>query len=217
MANKKTPVKKNKKSTSVKKVSKAIKKKVAKTKTKVKIKAAVRAKNKVKTKTIIKTKTKTKTKGTKDSKKVVVATKIGPPKKAPKNDLKKAPKQFSSKKASKAFISDFDDEDEDYLNEGLKKEEGEEDDLDSVAFDDDAKFDEEDDSFEKEEKEEHSGSIDEIDEEELSGQSEGSYSFGWGYSDSFDKPDEVVEKKEFDEDEQYASGASSNGEDDDDL
>ena len=53
------------------------------------------------------------------------------------------------------------------------------------------------------------------DEEERRSQTEGSYSFGWGYSDTFDKPDEVVEKNEFDEDEQYASGAKSSEEDED--
>lgn len=207
MAIKKSQVKKKKKTTVVKKAPKALKKKVIKKKTTVKTKAAVKSK--------VKVKTKSKIKNTKTPKKVVVANKVSAPKNNKKIAVKTITKQFSGKKASKAFASDFDDEDEDYLNEGLKKEDGEEDDLDSVAFDDDAKFEEEDDAFEKEEKEEGPGSLDEMDEEELRGQSEGSYSFGWGYSDSFDKPDEVVEKKEFDEDEQYVSGASSTEEDDD--
>ena len=37
-------------------------------------------------------------------------------------------------------------------------------------------------------------------------QSNGEYSFGWGYNDAFDKPDEEEEPEILDEDELYARG-----------
>ncbi len=52
------------------------------------------------------------------------------------------------------------------------------------------------------------------DDDEL--KTEGSYSYGWGYNDAFDKPEDVdLESNPDDEDEQYAMGGSKTGGDDD--
>ena len=43
--------------------------------------------------------------------------------------------------------------------------------------------------------------------------SEGDYSYGWGYNDAFDKPEDE-EKNELDEDERYAHGLDGNNDND---
>jgi hypothetical protein len=53
---------------------------------------------------------------------------------------------------------------------------------------------------------------------------EGAYSYGWGYNDAFDKPEDVDQNTHFDEDEEYALGKKPSthseealDDDDDDL
>ncbi len=42
-------------------------------------------------------------------------------------------------------------------------------------------------------------------------------SFGWGYNDAFDSPEEEVSADDLDEDERYALGLETSDEDKDDL
>jgi hypothetical protein len=49
----------------------------------------------------------------------------------------------------------------------------------------------------------------EFDPEDDEVKTEGSYSYGWGYNDAFDKPEDVEQNHDLDEDEEYALGKKS--------
>jgi hypothetical protein len=46
---------------------------------------------------------------------------------------------------------------------------------------------------------------------------EGSFSYGWGYNDAFDKPEDDDMDRELDEDERYALGGGKNDDEDEGL
>jgi len=47
--------------------------------------------------------------------------------------------------------------------------------------------------------------------------SEGAYSYGWGYNDAFDKPEDDDLNRDLDEDEEYALGKKSSASEEDSL